>query len=233
MIVLSSSEASAQIGSLTAKYPDLHIVEANPSQIRLRGCIRVYKTAFGFTVNHVYSIELLIPLDSDNLPSVYDIGNEIDSKYQHYYADRKLCLETDTTIRLRFSDGIDLIEWMDEFVEPYFFSYEYYQRFGVFPFGERPHGLEGIIDTYKEQFHENDPVIVLQLMKYIVTNQYRGHQLCPCGSKKRLRDCHGDVLFPCMTDQHKREIVSSDVGLIIKEIKKYENARNDIATSKH
>lgn len=225
MITLTSENANAQINAILEKYPDLHIVEANSSQIRLRGSIHVNRKAVEFTVNHHYMVELLIPVDSNQLPSVYEIGEDIDAGYQHRYSDGKLCLETDTTIRLRFCEGINLLEWMDVFVEPYFFSYEYYQRFGLFPFGERPHGIEGVIDTYKEQFHETDPVTVVRLLKYIATGRYRGHQTCPCGSKRRIRDCHGEILFTYMTNQQKKEIVASDVSFLMEEINKYENAR--------
>ena len=231
MIILPADKATDQVESLAARYSGLQITEANSSQIRLRGSIRVYRTAYDFTVNKEYNIELLIPVDSDLLPCVYEIGNQIDKEYPHRYSDGKLCLETDTAIKLRFFDGLDLIEWMDEFVEPYFFSYEYYCRFGTFPFGERPHDLKGMIDTYKEQFHEEDDQAVFIFLKHIATGQYRGHHLCPCGSGKRLRYCHGYVLYPFMTDQRKREIASSDFFTIMEEIKRYENARqNNTAT---
>jgi hypothetical protein len=225
MITLTSENATAQIDSLLEKYPDLAITEASSSQIRLRGSIHVYRNAVGFTVNHDYNIELLIPIGSDQLPSVYETGNNMDVKYQHRYRDGKLCLETDTAIRLRFYDGIVLLEWMDEFVEPYFFSYEYYQRFGSFPFGERPHGFEGMIDTYKEEFREHDPKIVNRLLKHIATHQYRGYQLCPCGSCKRLRDCHGKLLYPYMTDQRKQEIIASDVAFWKEDMNRSEAAK--------
>ena len=118
MITLASENATAQIDSLLEKYPELAVTETSSSQIRLRGSIHVYRHAAGFTVNHDYNIELLIPIGSDQLPSVYETGNNMDVKYQHRYRDGKLCLETDTAIRLRFYDGIVLLEWMDEFVEP-------------------------------------------------------------------------------------------------------------------
>ena len=191
MIILPADKATGQVESLIAKYSGLQIMEANSSQIRLRGSIRVYRTAYDFTVDNEYNIELLIPVDSDQLPSVCEIGNAIDAIYPHRYSDGKLCVETDTAIRLRFSEGFDLIEWMDEYVEPYFFTYEYYIRFGVFPFGERPHALKGMIDTYKEQFHEEDDQVVFKFLKHIATGQYRGHHLCPCGSGKKYKNCCG------------------------------------------
>ena len=225
MITLTSENATAQIDSLLEKYPDLAITEASSSQIRLRGSIHVYRRAVGFTVNHDYNLELLIPIDSDQLPSVYETDNNFDVMYQHRYRDGKLCLETDTAIRLRFYEGIVLLEWMDEFVEPYFFSYEYYQRFGSFPFGERPHGFEGMLDTYKGQFHESNPKIVIQFLKHIAAHEYRGHQLCPCGSNEHLRNCHGKVLYPYMTDRRKQAIVSLDITFWAEDIKRYDKTR--------
>lgn len=31
-------------------------------------------------------------------------------------------------------------------------------------------------------------------MMFIIQSNYKGHFLCPCGSEKRIRNCHGDIL---------------------------------------
>ena len=65
MIILPADKATGQVESLVAKYSGLQITEANSSRIRLRGSIRVYRTAYDFTVNKEYNIELLIPVIRD------------------------------------------------------------------------------------------------------------------------------------------------------------------------
>ncbi len=130
------------------------------------------------------------------------------------YKNGVLCLETDTTIRIRFLDGFSLVVWVQEFVEPYYFSYEFFQRYGEFPFGERKHGLEGIVETYQELFQEENPVKVLAIMRSICEHTYRGHSLCPCGSKQRLRLCHGPSIMKYYTDNRLKEIVQVDYNFM-------------------
>ena len=147
MIVLSKENALLQVSELTKQHPLLSITESNNSFIRLRGEIDVYRTAFNYTLDRSYHVEIVIPINSSELPIVKDLDGIIDSSYPHRYGNGELCLETDSAIRWHFLDGFHLEEWVKEYVEPYFFSYEYYSRFGIFPFGERPHGLEGILDS--------------------------------------------------------------------------------------
>ena len=156
----------------------------------------------------------------------------IDSDYPHRYSDGSLCLETSTTIRLRFVDGFDLVAWMDEFVEPYFFSYEYYDRYGSFPFGERPHGLNGVIHTYQELFHTDDLEKACLLLRYVAESTYRGHAPCPCGSGERLRKCHGQYLQPFMMNPKKKAIALSDLQYLRKELTAIEHPRRNNTKAK-
>ena len=168
----------------------------------------------GYVLSDSYPVLIVIPLDSDKLPYVIDTGNRIADDYPHRYENGELCLETNASIRIRFLDGFSLVAWMQEFVEPYYFSYEFFQRYGEFPFGERGHGLQGIMETYQELFQEKDPVKVLALMKSICECSYRGHLLCPCGSNQKLRICHGPIVMKYYTDNRLKKIVQTDYKII-------------------
>lgn len=218
-MILGLTEAGKQIQKLLTAYPNLCITESSPALIKINGSIYVFRTALNFTVQKTYPVEIDIPIGVDTLPSIRETGNLIDPSYPHRYKhDGGLCLETDTAIRLRFIDGLDLVAWMDEFVEPYFFSYEYYMRYSEFPFGERPHYLEGILHTYQEIFHANSIQETASLLVYTADNNYRGHMPCPCGSEKKLRSCHGLYLYPFMTDVRKKAIAISDISYLRKEL---------------
>ena len=224
--------AAAQVTELTKQYPDLKTTKSSPEVIRLRGNIWINRSFLDFTVDQTYGIEITIPLNTPALPSVKDIGGSISDDYPHRYLSGELCLETETIIRIRFIDGFNLTKWMDEFVEPYYFSYEYYRRYCVFPFGDRPHDLDGLIDSYRDIFQENDPVITWKLMQYCSMGKYRGHLPCPCGSGKRTRDCHGGNLLPIVSDPRKKEIVKNNANTIIEEIIKHESARKNTKKAK-
>ena len=186
-MIFSKENALQQVNSLLQIYDKLHIEKESNQEIILTGEILVNRTASSYTLYKTYHIEVHIPFESDKLPYVFDIGNAIDSNYNHQYKDGPLCLETDFAIRIRFVDGLNLVSWMQEFVEPYFFSYEYYQRFGCFPFGERSHGIEGILQSFGDVFQETDNIKVCKILMFIYSDRYRGHLPCPCGSGKNIR----------------------------------------------
>ena len=103
---------------------------------------------------------------------------------------------------------------MVNYVETYFFSYEYFKRYGVFPFGERAHGIIGLLDYYGEKLNETDLTKTYYLMRYIATKPYRGHFKCPCGSQKHLRDCHGKYVIAYYNNFDAYEFLKQDLSLI-------------------
>ena len=232
MIIISSMDAKTQVSLLLENYPELTVSQWTSDVIQLNGVIHIFRNACNFTINKRYEVEVKIAMNSSALPVIYDTGKAIAVSYPHRYSDGRLCLETDTYIRMRFADGLNLLGWMEEIVEPYYFSYEYFMRFGLFPFGERPHGIEGIIQTYQDLFHESDPLIVLRLMVFCVEGRYRGHIDCPCGSGKNSRKCHGQYLLPLVIDAKKNEIVSDDLKYIRKAIIEYDTTRNNKSKTK-
>ena len=147
-MTFTKESAHQQINALVKVQIGLHIEAESETQVELTGEIYVNCIFKGYVLSDSYPVLIVIPLDSDKLPYVIDTGNRIADDYPHRYKNGELCLETDASIRIRFLDGFSLVAWIQEFVEPYYFSYEFFQRYGEFPFGERGHGLQGSMETY-------------------------------------------------------------------------------------
>ena len=79
---------------------------------------------------------------------------------------------------------------------------------------------------------EKDLKTTAALLRFCGERTYRGHIGCPCGSGKKLRDCHGTVLFPIMTDSRKQEIVINDLERIRSVLSQYESTGKNNETSK-
>lgn len=209
-------DIQTEVNELLMHYQKLSISKEDATGIHLSGTIDVYRSALDYILQKQYVVEIEVPKALDKLPVVFDKKGAVSSNYAHKYVDGSLCLETDSYIMYRFIDGMNLVAWMDEFVEPYFFSYEFFCRFGKYPFGERPHNAEGIIHTYQDLWHESDPLITFQLLRYAAEEQYRGHLFCPCNSGKRIRNCHGPIMFSYMSDTRRLEILRNDLKNIRK-----------------
>lgn len=217
-MILSEKEAIKQVNQLLESYPDLTIFESNEKIIRLKGSILVHRIINEFVLYKTYLVEICIPINSNELPYIVDIGNEINANYPHIYKDKSLCLETDSRLKIRFIDGFNLLEWMEEFVDPYFVSYEYFQLYGEFPLGERSHGTLGIIETYQDLFHTCSINETLNIMFHIRNFPYRGHHQCPCGSTLRFRSCHGKWAFSFYVNKQKNKIILDDLKTIERSI---------------
>lgn len=219
MIVSYSIPLEKQIADLTAHYPDLSITQNDSTTILLQGSINVCRIYNDYSVDKDYQVKICISKNGMSLPYVVSLDNYISSDYPHQYSNGMLCLETDTAMYLHFIDGFNLVEWMRDYVEVYFFSYEYYQRYLTFPFGERGHGVIGICQTYKDYLHCNNLGETLRIMNHIVSKSYRGHEMCPCGSQKKLRQCHGRYMMNFYNDERKYNILKLDYSTIVEAIK--------------
>lgn len=228
-MIFTAETAMIHINKLISNYPDLATVRVDSQVVRLHGHIRVFRTHNDFTVNKTYTLDIVVPIDSSELPYVIDIDRIIRQDYHHYYTSSgKLCLATDSEMRIRFVDGFDLCEWMSEFVELYYFSYEYYERYCIFPFGERVHGISGIIQTYQDILGADDILQTFKLMRFIKQKEYRGHHKCPCGSKNTLRNCHGSAMMFVYQNTQVKEIMMNDLAsleLLLKEEEDCEHHR--------
>ena len=152
MIIISKEDSNKQVASLLERYPNLTVTSKTENKVDIKGKIHINRNCDKISVCKEYGIEISIPLNSDKLPMVRDTEKYI-RNYPHLNWNKDLCLATDTDIYLRFRNGLDLIGWMRDYVEIYFVSYEYYKRYNRFPFGERAHGSQGILQFYRDYFN--------------------------------------------------------------------------------
>lgn len=101
-------------------------------------------------------------------------------------------------MKRKFLEEPSFLGYVKNCLIPYLYSFSYKCRYGQLPFGELSHGLIGIREHYLELFHLKDVQSLSGLIAILAQENYRGHVLCPCGSGKRLRSCHGGQLLEIM-----------------------------------
>lgn len=207
------------IGKLVSMYPNLVYYRSEQSNVAyINGTFQIQRVHDGFVVNQEYSISIkLIDIDIPCV-SVQETGGAIDRHYPHFMSDHSLCLGVNSEILLRCYDGegFDIFLWFDIYVIPYFFSYEFYKVRGYYPFGERSHGIDGILEFYTEFFNVKSIVTAFECMKFVLTQPCKGHLLCPCGSGERLRVCHFRELIKANEPLCKRKICDDYCNIIRK-----------------
>ena len=227
LIFLTSSAASDQVAALLEEYPTLKIVAESQQKIILSGHIQIARAYNDFPCIKDIELEITIPLDQALFPYVKDTGKHIAVDYPHRYASGLLCLATDFDLMLHFINGFDLIQWMKDFVEPYYFSHEYFQRFGVFPFGDREHAFIGIIQSYCDVLGIEKWAETAAVMCKIESNSlYRGHLPCFCGSGMKMRNCHGQHILLFYQHPQLKEQLKADLSIIRKELNELNHGKN-------
>jgi hypothetical protein len=182
----------AQKREVQKAYPHLHFFPEG-SSVWIRG---------SYTLTHEdrlldrYPIEVEIgPEYPQELPIIKEVSGSItQTGDNHINADGSICLFVPDERWRHFPLGARLIEFFNGPVRNHFLGLSL-KRLGVdWPFGERSHGREGIFESYSELLGTIDKPIIYRYLYYLSKPEIKGHWLCPCGSKKKLRHCHIELV---------------------------------------
>jgi len=69
------------------------------------------------------------------------------------------------------------------------------ERGDPWPFDEWSHGIEGQLEYYREVFGTDNLGHVRKYLEYMIAKKVKGHWECPCGSGRRIRDCHSQQIY--------------------------------------
>lgn len=152
-----------------------------------------------------YSLELWL---HDNYPfappMVFEVGGRIPRTLdRHTYSNGSLCLGVPEDIWPKPGTAINLEEFLNGPVRNYLMANTLVEQEQPWPFGERAHGIPGIVEYYCESFGICDPPKILTLLMYALKPVARGHWDCFCGSGKRMRNCHPDSISKLCQDVRK------------------------------
>jgi len=143
-----------------------------------------------------YSIEVEVgPEYPHELPVIKEIsGNITRTEDNHINGDGSICLFVPDERWKHFPLNAKLIDFFHGPVRNYFLGLSLKRLGGQWPFGERSHGKKGVSESYSELLNTNDQSIIIRYLSYLSKSELKGHWLCPCGSKKKLRYCHMEHL---------------------------------------
>lgn len=185
-----------QISAVTECYPSLSVI-SDEDGYTLTGIVTMAKTYNDVPLYDDYHLKIVVSSDFPlHIPSVFDTNNDVPEEFMHFLDDGSFCLGAYCDLRSFLDAHPSLVSFIDEIVMSYLYSVSYYRIYGTFPYGARSHGTEGIIEAYRERYNtDNDLMLEWLLFCLIGKIPYRGHSLCPCGSGKHLRKCHGGLLI--------------------------------------
>ena len=89
----------------------------------------------------------------------------------------------------------DIESFLDALVRPWMLGQAYYDKFGKWPFPAWAHGDEAYYQLFGEYLGISDKKAIRNFIDLVTCERrVRGHVRCPCGSGKRIRNCHPDIV---------------------------------------
>jgi hypothetical protein len=207
-----------QFKELCEKYPGFDLLMNSQKIWIIEGTMHFVAEFEGKEIEDKYTLSFIIP-DSypKSPPAVRETGGRIPDDY-HHYTNGALCLGAPVAVRLLFNKYPTLIGFVEKCLIPYLYRFSYKSMYGSPPYTELSHGWPGLLEYYQELFNVEDRKSVLKLLKILADNDYHAKTNCPCGSRKRFRDCHGDIIRKLSrlqsTEAFKREYTLLVQGMV-------------------
>ncbi len=190
-----SEELSRQIGDLQQTHRELTRVQRKVGGTALSGALP-FRAHYGGLESIVtcFDVELCIPESyPDDLPIARETGGSI-KEYEHVNPDRTLCLCVPIKARIIFHNEPTLLGFVNRLLVPFLYGYRYWEKHDVHPFGEQKHGSAGIVQFYMDAFDLRCEKEAVEVIRFLSEYGYDGHRLCPCGSGRLVKCCHGKTL---------------------------------------
>lgn len=206
-----------ELGAIKSDYPNLHYRNTT------NGLVLEGKIAFDITCREVnerirdsFFVQIVFP---DNYPQDYPTVKEIGGRIPNNYhkSGKELCLGVPSEVYLKFVENPTLLHFIREFLEPYLYKYSYWDSHnGNTPFEERSHGGEGVCEYYNEVFCLKDNEALINLLEIPMNKAYKQSLICPCGSGKKLKKCHGKIILGI-----QNKVPTKIINYELRQIKKY------------
>jgi hypothetical protein len=144
-----------------------------------------------------YTVEIRVPLRFPaDLPALKEVGGRIPRTSDfHTNPDGTACLYIEEALSYELAKPIEtLTDYLEGPVRNYFIGQSLVAKGGTWPFGEHDHGADGIKSVYSKLLGTNDTNEIRRYLQCFSQSKVKGHFDCPCGSGKRIRDCHQERL---------------------------------------
>ncbi|WP_304855715.1 hypothetical protein [Adlercreutzia caecimuris] len=226
MISDSRQRALEEFGRV---FPSAEILPEANGACRLLFDFQLYAEFEGVTLAEDFGLEILLDADFPGVaPMVKETSNVISPTYEHFFADRWFCLGINGELVEGLICNPSLVSFLEGPVTSYLYTALFYQRYGRYPYGDRPHDAVGIMQFYSDRLEAPSDIVTLCLMREIVDGKYHGKSLCPCGSGKATRSCHGDIIRPLMS-KPMRDAVARDFAFVVNRLDRLRKMREALS----
>lgn len=204
-----------ELPELQAVHPALSLMLTETGILRLAGEVRFRIEHQGTWYCDSYQVDVDIPDDYPlSTPTARETAGRIPSDF-HKLESGGLCLGAPIEVLQRFLEVRQLLGFINDLLIPYLLSYTVFEATGKMPYGELPHGAQGLLAYYADRFDTNQ-LAALAMLKLIADGRELSLVKCPCGSGEAINICHGPLLDN-LTRHRTREQWLQEVRMIVLE----------------
>ena len=151
------------------------------------------------TVIEAFAVEVELSPESPRAwPIVRETNGRIPRDMDTHHVikdDGTLCVHLPDYMLLHHPTGMTLAEYLEGPLRDHLAGQGAVLRGHDWPSNDWRHGLEGVVQFYQEELDETDLESVFRLVLSETSSRHeRRRMLCPCGSGKTRRRCHGATL---------------------------------------
>ena len=207
-----------QARQLVLLQPGLSVAETSEGVV-ISGTYLLNNSYQNIPLYDEYQVRIVVPWEFPaDIPSVWEVGGKVprEDKFGHFLDNGELCLGASCDLISCIEEEPTVSHYIGSLLESYFYSASYYTKYGVVPdFGERTHGVVGLIEAYKERYDVSDDGLLIVLLSYLIKQKpYRGHMPCPCNSGQRFRQCHGLKILQDMNSKYYKWFYNDAIGIL-------------------
>jgi hypothetical protein len=180
--------ALAEVEDALIEYPDLRIVR-DQEHVGVSGTFPVMHDG---KVLARFEVEIGFPATYPRkMPFVIETGGRIPrTADRHVFPHSgRACLQVPEEWKL--APDRSFRRFLKVPVHNYFLGQALVELGEPWPFGERSHGIQGLLESYGDVVGETDPGAIVRTVQILAGREPKGHWQCPCGSGQRLRRCCG------------------------------------------
>jgi len=82
------------------------------------------------------------------------------------------------------------------------------------PWGERQHGIKGLIESYQELLKLRGLNHTTQFMIEFIKNEIHHKQHCPCGSGLSFKRCHRNIIIDLENNLPKGQLICDFIAIL-------------------
>ena len=170
-------------------YPDLKFFEKSGT-VYLIGKINITNNN---QLLDTYKIEIEFP---DNYPKKIPIMREVGGRIprtrdHHINPDDSCCMYIRCEEKKYFHQRLNITHYFKNLVIPFLANQSFYERYGEWCDGEFKHGVDGIVQFYKEKLITDDLEVIMKVLYFILKRKkLLKKDVCFCGSGKSFERCH-------------------------------------------